>query len=58
MPIAAKDVIQRGVVTTQDTTSIRWPVGEWVRYSTPEGAEYMAICLPAFSPDSVHRDPT
>ncbi|MFE8600504.1 cupin domain-containing protein [Archangium violaceum] len=32
--------------------------GEWIRYSTPEeeGAEYMAICLPAFSPDSVHRD--
>jgi mannose-6-phosphate isomerase-like protein (cupin superfamily) len=32
--------------------------GEWVRYSTPgpEGAEYMAICLPAFSPDTVHRD--
>ena len=31
--------------------------GEWVRYSTPEGAEYIAICLPAFSPDTVHRDP-
>ncbi|HXT20421.1 MAG TPA: cupin domain-containing protein [Thermoanaerobaculia bacterium] len=32
--------------------------GEWVRYSTPgpEGAEYVAICLPAFSPDSVHRE--
>lgn len=30
--------------------------GEWVQYSTPEGAEYLAICLPAFSPDSVHRD--
>ena len=32
--------------------------GEWVRYSTPEpdGAEYFAICLPAFSPDTVHRD--
>ncbi|MEW4489375.1 cupin domain-containing protein [Thalassoglobus sp. JC818] len=32
--------------------------GEWVRYSTPgkEGAEYLAICLPAFSPESVHRD--
>src|SRR3954464_7982140 len=28
--------------------------GEWVRYSTPEGAEYMAVCLPAFSPDTVH----
>lgn len=32
--------------------------GEWIRYSTPEpgGAEYVAICLPAFSPDTVHRD--
>lgn len=31
--------------------------GEWVRYSTPEGAKYVAVCLPAFSPDTVHRDP-
>jgi len=33
--------------------------GEWVRYSSPtdEGAEYIAVCLPAFSPDTVHRDP-
>ena len=32
--------------------------GEWVRYSTPEsgGAHYVAVCLPAFSPDTVHRD--
>ena len=32
--------------------------GEWVRYSSPEsgGAEYIAICLPAFSPATVHRD--
>jgi mannose-6-phosphate isomerase-like protein (cupin superfamily) len=32
--------------------------GEWVRYSTPgpEGAEYLAVCLPAFSPDTVHRE--
>jgi mannose-6-phosphate isomerase-like protein (cupin superfamily) len=30
--------------------------GEWVRYSTPEGAEYVSVCLPAFSPDTVHRD--
>jgi mannose-6-phosphate isomerase-like protein (cupin superfamily) len=30
--------------------------GEWVRYSTPDGAEYIAICLPAFSPQTVHRD--
>ena len=30
--------------------------GEWVRYGTPEGAEYIAVCLPAFSPQAVHRD--
>jgi mannose-6-phosphate isomerase-like protein (cupin superfamily) len=32
--------------------------GEWVRYSTPgpEGAEYVAVCLPAFSPEEVHRE--
>jgi mannose-6-phosphate isomerase-like protein (cupin superfamily) len=32
--------------------------GEWVRYSTPgaEGADYIAVCLPAFGPDIVHRD--
>lgn len=30
--------------------------GEWVRYSTPQGATYVAVCLPAFSPDTVHRD--
>ena len=34
--------------------------GEWVRYSTPEpeGAEYVAVCVPAFSPATVHRDPS
>ena len=32
--------------------------GEWVRYSTPgpEGAEYISVCIPAFSPEAVHRD--
>ena len=34
------------------------PEGEWVRYSTPApgGAEYVAVCLPAFSPQTVRRD--
>jgi mannose-6-phosphate isomerase-like protein (cupin superfamily) len=34
------------------------PGGKWVQYSTPGpgGAEYIAVCLPAFSPDTVHRD--
>ena len=30
--------------------------GEWVQYSTPDGAEYIAICLPAFAMETVHRD--
>lgn len=30
--------------------------GEWVRYSTPDGAKYVAVCTPAFHPDTVHRD--
>jgi ethanolamine utilization protein EutQ (cupin superfamily) len=30
--------------------------GEWIQYSTPQGAEYIAVCLPAFSPETVHRD--
>ncbi len=39
----------QGVITSK---------GEWVRYGTPEpeGAEYIAVCLPAFAPDIVHRD--
>jgi mannose-6-phosphate isomerase-like protein (cupin superfamily) len=34
------------------------PRGEWVRYSTPgaDGAEYVAVCVPAFAPGTVHRD--
>jgi quercetin dioxygenase-like cupin family protein len=34
------------------------PAGEWVRYSSPAagGAEYIAVCVPAFSPETVHRD--
>jgi mannose-6-phosphate isomerase-like protein (cupin superfamily) len=34
------------------------PAGGWVRYSSPgaDGAEYVAVCVPAFSPDTVHRD--
>lgn len=38
--------------------AIHAPRGEWVRYSTPtpEGAQYVAVCLPAFAPESVHRD--
>lgn len=38
--------------------AVRAEPGEWVRYSTPYdgGAEYVSVCMPAFSPDTVHRD--
>lgn len=38
--------------------AVQTAAGEWIRYSTPgeEGAEYIAVCLPAFSMDTVHRD--
>ena len=45
-----------GSTTVQTGQAIVSQPGEWVRYSTPEGAEYIAICLPAFAPDIVHRD--
>jgi len=52
------------VVTDKETFEIKSgeaiivKSGEWVRYSTPgpEGAEYIAVCLPAFSPETVNRD--
>jgi quercetin dioxygenase-like cupin family protein len=36
--------------------AIRVRPQEWVQYSTPDGAEYIAVCFPAFSADTVHRD--
>lgn len=47
-----------GVTNVRDGQAFFAAAGEWVRYSTPEegGAEYMAICRPAFSPEAVHRD--
>lgn len=46
-----------GTVDVAAGQAILAHAGEWVRYSTPgEGAEYVAVCLPAFSPDTVHRD--
>lgn len=47
-----------GVLDVRGGQAVVTAPGEWVRYSTPEagGAEYVAICLPAFSPDTVHRD--
>ncbi len=46
-----------GVLEVRAGQAVRTRAGEWVRYSTPEGAEYVAVCLPAFSPATVHRDP-
>lgn len=48
------------VYDVQAGQAIIVPAGEWVQYSTPDaaGAEYLAVCLPAFSPDTVHRDET
>jgi mannose-6-phosphate isomerase-like protein (cupin superfamily) len=48
-----------GTLDVREGQAVVTAAGEWVRYSTPEvgGAEYIAICLPAFSPDTVHRDP-
>ena len=47
-----------GVTDVKAGEAVIAPRGQWVRYSTPgeEGAEYIAVCLPAFSPDTVHRD--
>jgi mannose-6-phosphate isomerase-like protein (cupin superfamily) len=46
------------VFTVEAGQAIIIGAGEWVRYSTPnpEGAEYIAVCLPAFSPETVHRE--
>jgi mannose-6-phosphate isomerase-like protein (cupin superfamily) len=48
-----------GAFTVEAGQAVIAPRGEWVRYSTPgsEGAEYISVCLPAFSPTTVHRDP-
>ncbi len=47
-----------GVLDVRAGQAVITSGGEWVRYSSPEdeGAEYLAVCLPAFSPDTVHRD--
>ena len=47
-----------GALDVRGGQAVITPAGEWVRYSSPEegGAEYVAVCVPAFSPDTVHRD--
>lgn len=48
---------ENNVVDVGAGQAIHVAAGEWVRYSTPEpdGAEYIAVCVPAFSPETVHR---
>lgn len=48
-----------GSLEVREGQAVMTRPGEWVRYSTPEpaGAQYVAVCLPAFSPNTVHRDP-
>jgi mannose-6-phosphate isomerase-like protein (cupin superfamily) len=47
-----------GILDVRGGQAVVVDPGEWVRYASPEpdGAEYVAICLPAFSPETVHRD--
>ena len=47
-----------GVMDVRAGQAVLTHRGEWIRYSTPnaDGAEYMAVCLPAFAPSTVHRD--
>jgi mannose-6-phosphate isomerase-like protein (cupin superfamily) len=47
-----------GAIEVRPGQAVHTALGEWIRYSTPEpeGAEYIAVCLAAFSPDTVHRD--
>lgn len=49
---------EQGVLDVRAGQAVVTAPGEWIRYSTPEadGAEYVAICLPAFTPATVHRD--
>lgn len=49
---------EKKIIDIKAGAAILTKKGEWIQYSTPyeEGAEYVAVCLPAFSPDSVHRD--
>jgi mannose-6-phosphate isomerase-like protein (cupin superfamily) len=60
-------VVLRGTLRVETRTEVQdvaageaiiAPAGQWVRYSTPNegGAEYIAVCVPAFSPEKVHRD--
>lgn len=55
---AVRVEFEGGEMTVAAGQGVLTRAGEWIRYSTPgdDGAEYIAVCLPAFSPDTVHRD--
>ena len=49
---------REGVIDVAAGQAVVVPAGEWIQYSSPgpDGAEYIAVCQPAFAPDTVHRD--
>ena len=49
---------EEGTLQVRPGQAVMASPGEWVKYSTPDagGAEYVSICIPAFSPETVHRD--
>jgi hypothetical protein len=47
---------ENGALEVREGQAFVTRAGEWVRYSTPEGAEYLAVCLPAFTRNNVHRN--
>ena len=55
---ALRVTTRSGALDVRAGQAVIVPRGEWVQYSTPgdDGAEYVAVCLPAFSPETVHRD--
>ena len=48
--------LKDGTIVVNAGQAVIVEAGEWVQYQTPEGAEYIAICIPAFSPETVNRD--
>ena len=49
--------LKEGELVARAGQALMVEAGTWVQYGTPEGAEYIAVCTPAFSPETVHRDP-
>ena len=48
---------ESGILNVAGGQAVVATKGEWVRYSTPQGAEYLAVCVPAFTVETVYRDP-